>query len=91
MEFALWSRAAVGQLIEQECSIKLALRSGGNYLARWGFTPPIKKTYEQRPEVVKRWLDEQYPEIEKKAKVQKAEIHWLDETAVVNTDVRGRS
>lgn len=93
MEFALWNRAAVGQLIEQECGIKLPTRSVGNYLARWGFTPqkPIKKAYEQRPEAVRKWLDEQYPAIEKKAKADKAEIHWLDETAVVNTDVRGRS
>ena len=36
------------------------------------------------------WLDEQYPEIEKLAKSEGAEIHWGDETAVVNTDVRGR-
>lgn len=93
MEFALWNRAAVGQLIEQECGIKLPVRSVGNYLERWGYTPqkPIKKAYEQRPEAVKQWLDEQYPEIAKKAKAEKAQIHWLDETAVVNTDVRGRS
>jgi transposase len=93
MEFALWNRAAVGQLIEQECGIKLPTRSVDNYLARWGFTPqkPIKKAYEQRPEAVKKWLDEQYPEIAKKAKAEQGEIHWLDETAVVNTDVRGRS
>lgn len=39
MEFALWNRAAVGQLIEQECGVKLPTRSVGNYLARWGFTP----------------------------------------------------
>jgi hypothetical protein len=51
------------------------------YLKRWGFTPqkPIKKAYEQ------------YPEIEKRARSEDAEIHWGDETAVVNTDVRGRS
>ena len=44
MEFFLWSRAAVGQLIEQEYGIKLHVRSVGKYLARWGFTPqkPIK-------------------------------------------------
>jgi hypothetical protein len=57
------------------------------------FTPqkPIKKAYEQRPEAVQAWLDEQYPEIEKRAKAEGAEIHWGDETALVNTDVRGRS
>ena len=39
MDFSLWSRAAVGQLIEQEFGIKLQVRSIGKYLARWGFTP----------------------------------------------------
>lgn len=93
MVFALWSRAAVMQLVERECGIKLSVRGIGNYLKRWGFTPqkPIKKAYEQRPEAVKNWLDNEYPAIERRAKAEGAEIHWGDETAVVNTDVRGRS
>jgi transposase len=93
MVFALWSRAAVMQLIERACGIKLSVRGVGNYLKRWGFTPqkPIKKAYEQRPEAVKAWLDNDYPTIEQRAKAEDAEIHWGDETAVVNTDVRGRS
>ncbi len=93
MDFALWSRPAVMLLIEQEYDIKLSVRAVGNYLSRWGFTPqrPIKKAYEQRPEAVQTWLDEQYPAIEKRAKEEGAEIHWGDETALVNTDVRGRS
>ena len=37
------------------------------------------------------WLDEQYPIIAARAKAESAEIHWGDETALVNTDVRGRS
>ena len=92
MEFALWNRAAVIQLIERECGIKLSVRGVGNYLKRWGFTPqkPIKKAYEQRPKAVQAWLDEQYPEIEKRVKSEEAEIHWGDETAVMNTHVRGR-
>ena len=93
MDFALWSRAAVMKLIEQECGITLSVRAVGTYLARWGFTPqkPIKRAYEQRPEAVKAWLDEQYPVIAARAKAEDAEIHWGDETALVNTDVRGRS
>ena len=85
MEFALWSRAAVMQLIEREYGIKLSVRGVGNYLSRWGFTPqkPIKKAYEQRPEAVQAWLDEHYPEIETRAKAEGAEIHWGDETALV--------
>lgn len=92
MEFALWSRAAVMQLIEREWGLTLSVRAVGNYLKRWGFTPqkPIKRAYEQRPEAVKAWLDEQYPVIEKQAKAEGGEIHWGDETALVNSDVRGR-
>lgn len=40
---------------------------------------------------MKQWLDDAYPEIERRAKAEGAEIHWGDETALVNTDVRGRS
>ena len=93
MDFSLWSRAAVGQLIEQEFGIKLQVRSIGKYLTRWGFTPqkPIKRAYEQSPEAVQNWLQGEYPAIEHRARVEGAEIHWGDETALVNTDVRGRS
>ncbi|KKW68004.1 endonuclease DDE [Lampropedia cohaerens] len=93
MDFALWSRPAVQQLIERECGIHLHVRSVGKYLARWGFTPqkPIRRAYEQSPQAVKAWLDDEYPAIAKRAKAENAEIHWGDETALVNTDVRGRS
>ena len=40
---------------------------------------------------MQQWLDEQYPAIEARAKAERGEIHWGDETALVNTDVRGRS
>ncbi|MFM2398592.1 MAG: hypothetical protein RL341_749 [Pseudomonadota bacterium] len=36
-------------------------------------------------------LQGEYPGIEQRARAQGAEIHWGDETALVNTDVRGRS
>ena len=93
MDFCLWSRAAVGQLISQEFGIKLQVRSIGKYLTRWGFTPqkPIKRAYEQSPQAVQAWLQGQYPAIEQRARREGGEIHWGDETALVNTDVRGRS
>lgn len=93
MDFALWSRAAVMQLIERECGVTLHVRSVGKYLARWGFTPqkPIKRAYEQSPAAVQTWLEDTYPAIAERAKAEGGEIHWGDETALVNTDVRGRS
>lgn len=93
MDFHLWSRAAVMQLIEQEFDIKLQVRSVGKYLTRWGFTPqkPIKRAYEQSPAAVQAWLEGEYPATLQRARAEGAEIHWGDETALVNTDVRGRS
>ena len=93
MVFALWTRGAVKQLVKQEFGFELSIRGIGDYLKRWGFTPqkPIKRAYEQQPEAVKKWLDEEYPQIEKEAYEASAEIHWGDETCVMNTDVRGRS
>jgi transposase len=93
MEFALWTRGAVQQLIGRECGIELKIRAVGNYLKRWGFSPqkPIRRAYEQKPEAVKAWLDEVYPAIEARARAEGGEIQWGDETAVINTDVRGRS
>lgn len=69
------------------------MRSIGKYLTRWGFTPqkPINRAYEQNPKAVQVWLEGEYPAIEQRAKSEGAEIHWGEETALVNTDVRGRS
>ena len=70
MEFALWNRAAVMQLIERECGIRLSVWGIGNDLKRWGFTPqnPIKKAYKEHPEAVKNWLNNEYPVIGQRAK-----------------------
>jgi transposase len=72
--------------------VDIPIRTVGEYLNRWGFSPqkPITKAYEQQPEAVQKWLDESYPNIAKRAKSESADIHWGDETALVNTDVRGR-
>ena len=93
MPYALWGRTAVMELIDQRFKIKLPFRTVGTYLARWGFTPqkPINKAYEQRPSEVKAWLDNSYPVIAERAKVENAEVHWGDETGLRSDDVRGRS
>ena len=82
MDFFLWSRAEVGQPIEQGYAIKLPVRSVGKYRARWGFTPqkPIKRAYEQNPQAVQAWLQGEYPGIKQRAKRKGAEIHWGDES-----------
>jgi transposase len=93
MPFALWTRVAVQQLIKQLWSIKMPIRTVGEYLKRWGFTPqkPLRRAYKQNPKAVEKWLDNEYPAIAKKAKKEQAEIHWGDETGLCNDSYHGRS
>jgi transposase len=92
MNYALWTRQAVSELIEVRTGIRLQVRTVGKYLKRWGYTPqkPLKKAYEQSPAAVGKWLQETYPAIAKRAKIEGAEIHWGDETGLRSDDVRGR-
>ena len=40
LDYALWTRKAVMELIEQETGITMPIRTVGEYLKRWGFNPP---------------------------------------------------
>jgi transposase len=92
LDFALWTREAVRLLIQQLFDFEMPIRTVGEYLNRWGFTPqkPIKRAYEQKPQAVQKWLAEAYPAIAARAKAHKAEIHWGDETGIQNTAYRQR-
>lgn len=82
------------QLIERECGITLSVREVGNYLKHWRVTPqkPIKKTYEQRPEAVfKSGLTRPILALKPASKQKVRRFTGCYETALVNTDVRGRS
>src|SRR3954453_18752313 len=84
---ALWTRQAVEELIKQQICIRLPIRTVGEYLQRWGFTPqkPVRKAYRQDPEAVAEWLEKTYPEIERRAAREGGGIHWGDETGVRST------
>ena len=90
--FALWNREAVRMLIRDRLGVDLPVRSVGNYLKRWGFTPqrPVKRAYERNNAAIQRWLTEEYPAISERAKQENAEIHWGDETGIRSDDVNGR-
>lgn len=91
--FALWTRDAVRELIQEQCGFLMPVRTVGEYLKRWGYTPqrPLKRAYQQNPKVVQRWLDEDYPLIAQRAKAENAEIQWADETGVRSDSHGGRS
>lgn len=83
-DFALWTRAAVREVILRETGVDLPIRTVGHYLARWGMTPqkPTRRAYEQRSSEVQRWLEEEYPAIRARAILTQAEIYWGDETGL---------
>lgn len=93
LSFALWTRGAVKELIRKRLKIDMPIRTVGEYLKRWGFTPqkPLRRAYEQKPERVEAWLKEEYPAIAERAKAEGAEIHWGDETGVRSDCQHGRS
>jgi len=93
LPFFLWTREAVQELIFRKFLIRVAIRTVGNYLRAWGFTvqKPVRRAYEQNAAAVQRWLDEEYPALQKRAKADKALIYWGDEMGLRSDDQVGRS
>lgn len=84
IQHTLWTRCAVGELIQKEYGMDLAERTVGQYLRRWGYTPkkPSRHGRRQDPDAVEEWLLETYPAIEVQAFRENAEILWTDEVGV---------
>lgn len=93
LPFALWTREAIAALIQNQYGLKMPLRTLTDYLKRWGFTPqkPARQAFGQKPEAVRKWLEEEYPAIEAKAKVEKGLIYWGDEMGLRSDHQAGRS
>ncbi len=90
IDSALWTRSAVQALIACECGVEMPIRTVGEYLKRWGYTPqkPLKRAYEQEEQQVKAWLDIEYPAIEQQAKQQRAQIAWGDDESGLRCDAQ---
>jgi transposase len=81
LSYGLWTRKAVAELISLKFEICLSPRTIGRYLKRWGFTPqkPLRRAYEQNPQSVTQWLEQEYPKIQREARAEDAKILWGDE------------
>ena len=92
LAFALWTRDAVRLVIRKKYGLILPLRTISDYLKRWGYTPqrPTKRAYEQNHKAVEQWHETTYPLILARAKKEKAEIHWGDETGIQNDAYHAR-
>lgn len=93
LPFALWTRAAVRELIREKLGLVLPLVTVGLYLQRWNFTAqrPWQRALERRPAEVAHWLEHEYPPIAKRAKAEGAILLWGDETGVRNEPLAGKS
>ena len=93
MPFALWTRLAVGELVRRRYGIELSVWTVGRYLRHWGFTPqkPVRRAYERDPEAVRRWLEQEYPAIRRRAKAAGAEIYWGDQMGLRSDHQAGTS
>jgi transposase len=82
--FALWTRDMVCQVIRREFKVALSVVSVGRLLRAMGLSPqrPLYRAYQQNPEAVQHWKDEQFPAIRKQAKAEGATIYFADEAGI---------
>jgi transposase len=82
--FALWTRRMIQSLIHKRCGVRLSLASVGRLLAQLGLTcqKPLWRAYQQDGSRVEQWLKREYPRIRARAKREKAEIFFEDESGV---------
>jgi transposase len=83
-EFALWTIEIVRQLIAREFGVTLSGVSVWRTLRALGLSPqePKRTAYQQNPEVVKKFLHEEYPAIKQGAGDCWAKIYWADEASI---------
>lgn len=77
IDSGLWTRRAVQALIAKQCGVQMPVRTVGDYLKRWGYSPqrPLKRAYEQDPDAVAAWVEQDYPAIAARAEAEGAEIY----------------
>lgn len=82
--YALWTAKMIGELIHQRFGIQLSKASVCRLLAQLGLTPqrPVWRAYQQKPEAVEKWLQEEYPQIKQLAQKKKALIFFGDEAGL---------
>jgi transposase len=83
-DFQLWTRKIVRSLIWQRFDVEFTPQGVGKLLAKLGLTPqrPLRRAYQQDPEAVARWKEEDYPQLRAEAAQVGATILFGDEASV---------
>lgn len=92
-DFGLWTRQSVRERVQQEFGVTLSLASVGALLARLGLTAqkPWQRAYQRDPAAVERWRRETYPTLARRAKSEKADIYFWDESGFRADAVQGKT
>ena len=82
--FALWTSVMIKDVIWRKFKVRLSKASVCRLLNQLGLSAqkPLWRAYQQNPEKVQKWLDEEYPKIRAVARKQKAEIYFGDEAGI---------
>lgn len=82
--FALWTSTMIRELIYRRYGIKLSRSSVCRLLGQLGLSAqrPLWRAYQQNPELIQKWIDEEYPKIRRQARRVGAEIYFGDEAGV---------
>ena len=92
-DFGLWTRTIVRELVFKKFGVRLSVTSVGSVLAELNLTPqkPLERAYQRDPEAVERWQRETYPALVSRAKKEKAEIYFWDESGFRADAVHGKT
>ena len=93
LDFGLWTRAIVAELIERKFGVKLGVTAVGALLAKLGLTPqkPLQRAYQRDALAVERWKRESYPALAAQAKREGADIFFWDESGFRADAVHGKT
>ncbi len=93
LDFGLWTRGVIAELIAQRYGVRLGLTAVGALLARLDLTPqkPLQRAYQRDPAAIEAWRRERYPAIARQAEAVGGEVFFWDESAFRADAVRGRT
>ena len=82
--FALWTAAMVGQVVAKRFGVRLSHSSVCRLLTQMGMSAqrPLQRACQQDPQAVRRWKQEDYPRLRRRAQSLGARIFFGDEAGV---------
>ena len=92
LDFGLWTRSLVANLIERKIHVRLGVTAVGELLAKLELTPqkPMQRAYQRDPEAIEKWKRERFPAIAKQARASGGEVYFWDASGFRADAVHGK-